>query len=64
VPKGKTLELLPVKNVSSADDVMHVDGGASFLLGMMVNTAEANFSKLFGVSIGLKRYNTKCEVKP
>jgi len=63
VSEGKAPDLLPMKHVSSTDDIVHVDGAAGFLPCTMVNTAKVEVPKLFGVSIGLKQCRTKCKVE-
>jgi len=61
MPKGKALELLPTKHVSSIDDTMHVDGVICFFSCTMANTIEVEVPKLFGVSIGLKECRAECK---
>ena len=63
VLEGKALKLLLAKYVSSVDDTVHIDGGVGFLPCTMVNVAEVEVPKLFGVSIGLKRCRTECRAE-
>lgn len=54
VTEGKALDLLPARNVLSVGG-----GGAT-----TANLAETEVPKLFGVSIGLKRFRTESEAEP
>jgi heat shock transcription factor, other eukaryote len=71
VTEGKILDLLPIRNVSLAEEnvVLNVGGAAGGVpcetTSLMEPEVEApHVPKLFGVSIGLKRCRTENEVEP
>lgn len=71
VTEGKILDLLPLRNVSLAEEnvVVNLGGAAGGLpcetMSLMEPEVQASqVPKLFGVSIGLKRCRTENEVEP